>query len=477
MAPSVITPHVLAIPLPAQGHINPLMRMCKILASNGFIVTFANVEPIHDRMNKAASMSRSTSSDGLDIRRAHIPIAGLDLANDFRFSFQNFFQAVEGLTAALEQLLERLSNEGPPVTCLLSDVFTASPIHKLADKLKLPWVALFPSSQSRNLLCFYVLDGLIPMEDVINASAQPPSDLFHGNLPGLPPLRNLDLPMYAHVVDDTEYIYSIGVRECRLAFERARAIVVNSFDDLEGAAFAAMRSRLNVPLYGVGPLVGELVNESTTSLWPEETHYAEWLHQQPAQSVIYISFGTITVLSRLQFEEVLSGLEASKQRFLWALRPDLVEGFSEFHFSGNYKDCGYFISWAPQLRVLSHPAVAGFITHCGWNSTMEAIANGVPMLCWPYFADQYLNAKFITEEWKIGLRFQAEKSSTGISGGGVVTRCEVERVVRALMEGQEGEIAKKNAANLRDASKRSLQVGGSSHTTLQALVHELGAKP
>lgn len=290
---------------------------------------------------------------------------------------------------------------------------------------------------------------------------------FAQRLPGLLPLRTRDMPTFKHIVEETPRLAALMARQCQITYESAHAIVVNSFHELEAPAFDAMAKQLPQPIYGVGPLVEHLEGESSTSLWREEDHCLLWLDKQPLQSVLYISFGSITLLSKQQFEEVIAGLEASGQRFLWAFRPDLLQDGSGFPpgFMESTRNRSCIVTWVPQLRVLCHPSVGGFLTHCGWNSTTEAISAGVPMLCWPYLCDQYPNAKYIVEEWQVGLRFAAG------SDGGLVGRSEVERVVRALMEGEEGKTLRKKASELSEAARRSLQAGGSSHQDMESFVH------
>ncbi|MCO5559421.1 hypothetical protein L7F22_013021 [Adiantum nelumboides] len=261
-------------------------------------------------------------------------------------------------------------------------------------------------------------------------------------------------------------------RELQECFQKAHCIVVNSFEQLEGGAFKALSARVNLPILGVGPLVEPLEEECITNLWKEDEACMPWLDQQPPLSVLYISFGSVTLLSPSQFEEIVNGLLASQQRFLWVLRPDLVEAT---HDSGKRtldlllqtQGRGLIVDWVPQLRLLGHPAISGFLTHCGWNSTTEAIYHGVPLLCWPYFADQYLDAKFIVEQWKIGLRFNKNNER------GLIERGEITRVIKAVMEGEEGKILQENARKLKEASYQALSPQGTSYKSVQALLRSL----
>lgn len=122
---------------------------------------------------------------------------------------------------------------------------------------------------------------------------------------------------------------------------------------------------------------------------------------------------SLTVFDQTQFQELALGLELTNKPFLWVLRPGMTneEAFQQ-EFEGRIGCRGKIVSWAPQEKVLSHPSVACFMSHCGWNSTTEGLSNGVPFLCWPYFVDQFLNETYICDVWKVGLGF--DKDETGI---------------------------------------------------------------
>ncbi|MCO5592314.1 hypothetical protein L7F22_046314 [Adiantum nelumboides] len=411
--------HVVAVAVPAQGHLNPVMRFCKLVAKqDGFIVTFVNFDQTQKLQDAAAEdnpnpqqQSPAAAPHPL-VRRARISVPGVDLSNGFSLSFHHFYQALLSvIVPELEQLILSLKSQGPPVTCLLSDFNFTLPIQDVADKLGIPCVVLYPCSASRLLLTHYVSQGeLISFEEVKEASvtSEQGRKLFR-ELPGLPTLYNTDIPHFKHVTDETVPLWTNSIKSWQVCDTRAHAVVVNSFEDLEASTFATLSKCCKVPIYDVGFWAEPLLRESATSLWKEDKGCMSWLDQQPALSVLYISFGSIALLSKSQYEEFLNGLLSSQQRFLWVLRPGLVENLdytsSVVDIVSKSHGRGLVINWAPQLQVLVHPSVGGFLTHCGWNSTSESIASGVPMLCWPYFGDQPLNARCIVDEWRWASRW------------------------------------------------------------------------
>ncbi|KAI5059776.1 hypothetical protein GOP47_0026095 [Adiantum capillus-veneris] len=476
--------HALAVPLPGQGHINPMMRLCRILAKKGVTVTFVNIDPIHKRMKELRQQQQEEEEQPIyasqeelvgEIRRARVPMDGLDLGQIV--SMEAFFEALKkGLGPHLHQLVLRLNREGSRVTCLLSDMLLTATTQFVADAFNIPRIALYSSSQSTLLFHHHLMtDPVVSTEHAMEvARGQPrPDVVFAEGLAGLPPLIHArDLPHFRHHGDDNLYMFRFMEREMLLCYQTAHCVVVNSFDALERPAFDALSSRVNPPLYGVGPLVDSLEEKSTTSFWKEDEACILWLDQQAPLSVLYISFGSVTCLSYPQFEEIVHGLLSSQHCFLWVVRPGLLpsppngEKRSLDLFSASHGR-GRIVDWAPQLRVLAHPSIGGFLTHCGWNSTIEAIHHGVPMLCWPYFSDQYFNAKFVEEEWRIGLRFNMTNECK------MIERFEIERVIKVIMEGHEGKVLRQNAQKFKEASNNAILPEGSSCKNIQALLDSL----
>lgn len=232
-------------------------------------------------------------------------------------------------------------------------------------------------------------------------------------------LRCRDLPSFCRVNDMTDPILLMVLNETRQT-PRAQALILNTFEDLEAPILSEIRKHCP-KTYTIGPL-HELLKtklraikkqessyQSSNSLWEVDRSCITWLDTQPSESVLYISFGSITVMTRDQLMEFWHGIVNSKKRFLWVIRPDSVtnndgevEKIPEELQEGP-KERGYVVKWAPQEEVLAHEAIGGFLTHSGWNSTLESIVAGVPMICWPYFADQQLNSRFVSEVWKLGL--------------------------------------------------------------------------
>jgi UDP:flavonoid glycosyltransferase YjiC (YdhE family) len=201
-----------------------------------------------------------------------------------------------------------------------------------------------------------------------------------------------------------------------------------------------------------------------SNLWKEDTNCLEWLESKEPQSVVYVNFGSITVMTPEQLVEFAWGLANSRKPFLWIIRPDLVIGGSfilSSEFENEISDRGLIASWCPQEQVLNHPSIGGFLTHCGWNSTLESICAGVPMLCWPFFADQPTNCRYICNKWEIGMEIDTN-----------VKREEVEKLINELMVGEKGKKMRQKSIELKKMAEKNTSPGGFSYMNLDKVINE-----
>ncbi|KAL6553050.1 hypothetical protein OROGR_006892 [Orobanche gracilis] len=241
--------------------------------------------------------------------------------------------------------------------------------------------------------------------------------------PTMPPMNSPNL-IWATVGDPTtQRIIFEFLNEIHSSNKLADRVICNSSYELEPGAFS-----LYPDILPVGPLLASnRLGRPAGCFWQEDSACLAWLDRQPANSVVYVAFGSFTLFDRKQFEELALGLELNNSPFLWVVRPDSTpthdntdddNAYYPEGFKDRVKDRGLMVRWAPQQQVLSHPSVACFVSHCGWNSTVEGVGNGVPILCWPYFADQFLNETYICSEWRIGLGLSKDE-------GGIIRRGEI----------------------------------------------------
>lgn len=255
-------------------------------------------------------------------------------------------------------------------------------------------------------------------------------------------------------------------------------IISNSFQDLEPETIRALEhSNHNFPpIYSVGPILqtgSKHINKSTSSA----LNCLTWLDNQPRNSVLYVSFGSGGTLSHDQLHELALGLEMSGHKFLWVVRAPSDDAGSAYlsdqkedpfsylpkGFLERTKYQGFVVqSWAPQIEILSHESTNGFLTHCGCNSVLEGIFYGKPMIAWPLFAEQKMNAVMLTEQFKVALR----PKGNGNNNDGIVKREEVCRVVKIVMECDEGRELRRRIQVFEDAARKALSEDGSSTRVL-----------
>ncbi|KAJ6328761.1 hypothetical protein OIU77_010447 [Salix suchowensis] len=257
----------------------------------------------------------------------------------------------------------------------------------------------------------------------------------------------------------------------------AEGILLNSFVDLEPETIKALQDQElgNLPpIYPVGPIIN-----SGSSIGVSGHECLQWMDDQPHGSVLYISFGSGGTLSFEQLNELAMGLEISEQKFLWVVRsPDKSASASYFSAKSNTDPFSFlpegFLdrtegqglvvpSWAPQIQVLSHGSTGGFLTHCGWNSILESIVHGVPLIAWPLYAEQKTNAVLLSAGLKVALRPE-------VDGNGLVGREEIAKVVKGLMQGGEGVAIRNRMKGLKEAAAKAVSEEGSSTKSLHELV-------
>ncbi|KAI5060489.1 hypothetical protein GOP47_0024909 [Adiantum capillus-veneris] len=463
-------PHAVVVPYPAQGHINPCMQLAKQLALQHYTITFVNTEHNHERI--VASQPQQADllqEEGLNIRFAHIP-DGLPHYHDRMSSLSTLSHAIDThMPAPFEALVTQLcSSDDSRPTCIVSDVFMLF-TQDIANKFGLPRVAVW--FQSAASFAIHVHMPSLISQGYAPFTVKSRKDLIT-SIPGHPPLSPEDLPSFFKDSDASNYMFKFKL----LPFQRlqeAKCVLINTFDDLERSVLKALNEDFEV--LAAGPFLPPALlanvdskdNRTGAQLWPEDHECLPWLDSQKESSVLYISFGSIASLSEVQFKELVLGLEASERPLLWAIRPDVKNSIASA-LPKTFLEGGlvYITPWAPQSLVLSHKSVGGFLTHCGWNSTLESLSMGVPTLAWPYFADQMMNRKWMVEEWKVGKSFEATDQ-------GLVTKEEVERLVRLLMEGKQGQEMGKRARKLSLAAKKAVQHSGSSLVNVQNVLKVL----
>lgn len=453
--------HVLLLPNPTQGHINPILEFGKRLAAHrGVRCTLAVTRFVLSKSGQPSAggaVHIAPISDGCDG-------GGFGEAG-----------GIEAYTARLEsagsatvgELLRSEAERGRPVRALVYDAF-------------LPWAQRVGRRHGAACAAFFTQPCAV---DVAYGHAwagrvEPPLPLGEEQLeplPGLPGgLRPRDLPTFLTDPDDRAYLDLLVSQFVGL--DTADHVLVNSFYELQPQESDYMSSAWRAKT--VGPAVPSAYLDNRL---PDDTSYGfhlytpmtettkAWLDARPARSVVYASFGSIAKPDAAQMAEMAEGLYGSGKAFLWVVRAS-ESAKLPVNFAGRTtEERGLVVTWSPQLEVLAHPAVGCFVTHCGWNSTMEALGAGVPMVAMPQWSDQTMNAKYIEDEWRVGVRVRPD-------GRGVVRKEELERCVREVMEGERSLDYTRNAAGWKEKARSAMSEGGSSDKNVLDFLGALGLK-
>ncbi|XP_048432885.1 7-deoxyloganetin glucosyltransferase-like [Pyrus x bretschneideri] len=464
-------PHAVCIPVPAQGHIKAMLQLSKLLHHKGFRITYVNTEFNHRRFLKSLGPD---SLDGLpdDFQFETIPDGLPDRDDDSTQDFNLLADSVKNnFLAPFLDLIKKLNRTTPAVTLIVSDGFMAFTT-TAAQQLGIPITLFFTFSASSSMGYMkypaLVERGLAPLKDE-SSFTNGFLDQIIDWIPGMKHMRLRDLPNVFVTTNPNDKIFN-NILEVMSRVHEASAIIVHTFDALEQDVLDGLSS-MYPPIYAIGPLP-LLLNQMPQhplkslgySLWREEAECLPWLDDKKPNSVVYVNFGSITVMTPEQLVEFGWGLAKSKLTFFWVIRPDLVIGKSAIfpsEFVDETKGRSLIASWCPQEQVLNHPSVGGFLTHSGWNSTMESVSAGVPMLCWPFFANQQTNCHCTCKEWGIGTEIDKN-----------VKRDEVEKLVRELMQGEKGKRMKHEAMEWKKLAEEANGPHGSSSANLEKLVNQ-----
>ena len=336
----------------------------------------------------------------------------------------------------------------------------------LAKELNILSYTYFPSTAMLLSLCLYseMLDETISSEykDLIEPI----------EIPGCMPIHGTDLP--DPLQDRSSEAYKEFL-EGNKRFYLADGILVNSFFDMEARTIRALQQEegRGIPsVYAIGPFVQNGSCDEGSGI-----EYMRWLDKQQHNSVLYVSFGSGGTISHEQMIELAWGLELSGQKFIWVLRPPSKFGIiAEFGDASDdplqYLPSGFLNRtegqglvapyWAPQIKILGHSATGGFLCHCGWNSTLESVIHGIPLIAWPLFAEQKMNAVLLTNGLKVALRPKHYEN-------GIVERGEIAEVIKNLMVGEEGKGTRQRMKELKGAAADAIKEDGTSTKTLTQL--------
>ncbi|KAJ4723797.1 Glycosyltransferase [Melia azedarach] len=452
MEEKVYRAHVLIIPYPSQGHINPTFQFAKRLAFKGIkstlVLTNFVFQSIRPSQPSDPSLQFDTISDGYDN-------GGFANAE----SIQAYLQKMEAAgSKTLTELILKYRDSANPVDCIVYDPFLYWALD-IAKDFGLVAAAFFTQICAVNFLYYLVHRGMLKL----------PISSTPVTVPGLPLLEAEDLPAYLAVEGQYPAYFEMVLKQFSNS-DKVDFILVNTFYKLESEVVDSMSKFC--PLLTIGPTIPSfyldkrIQNDTDYNLnlftFDKSTCF-NWLNTKSEQSVVYVSFGSMACLSDKQMQELAWGLKQSAFHFLWVIRDSKETNKLPNGFVDEIGDKGLIVKWSSQLEVLSNKALGCFLTHAGWNSTLEGLSLAAPMVAMPLWTDQPTDAKFVEDIWKVGIRVRASED-------GIVGREEIERCIREVMEGERGEQMKENAKKWRELAIEAVSEGGTSDKNIDEFI-------
>ncbi|XP_057957460.1 anthocyanidin 3-O-glucosyltransferase 2-like [Malania oleifera] len=468
------------IPFPVMGHIISAVEIANLLSSrynHRLSITILLMDLPFDSMATAYTRSLSSDVEG-SVKFVNLPppqqtppeLSSLKSPHTF---LQTTVDAqIPNVRAAIVELTQSL--DSGPLAGLVLDMNCSATMIDLAHEMHVPSYVFFTSGAAFLGLLFHLQslhdDHCADVTEFLDSNAELVVPCFAN------PVPSRVLP---HAILNKEGWYAMTLNFAR-SLRKSKGILVNTCAELESYAINSLNSStIKIPpIYPVGPLLNRTNDDQ------KESSIISWLDDQPPSSVVFLCFGSMGSFSVDQVREIARGLEHSGQRFIWSLRRSqpstngityptscanleelLPEGFLE-----RTVGIGKIIGWAPQVAVLAHKAVGGFMSHCGWNSILESVWWGVPVATWPMYAEQHLNAFEMLKELGLGVEIIMDYKRDGHEGD-LVSAKQIEMGIRGVMEG-DGEMRKK-VKDMSEKAQEAIMEGGSSHTSLGHFVEQV----
>ncbi|KAL9224265.1 hypothetical protein vseg_000321 [Gypsophila vaccaria] len=432
--------HIAVCAFPFGTHAAPLLLLARRLSTDtpDTRYSFFNVERSNTALFKAIDVSVNSNIVPCNITLPEPQGPGPE--NPMK-AIEHFLEhSPMGFRQAMAQVEAQV---GVKISCVISDAFLWY-CCDIAEELGLTWVALWTAG-TVSLSAHLHTDVIRANVGVGGQQGEKIEEDALASIPGLSNVHISDLPM-GIVSGDLNAPFSLMLHKMGTMLPKAKVVALNVFQELSPIVVNDLNSKLRLLCVGPFPLT------CPPQVYSDPYNCLEWLDQHEPKRVAYISFGTVATPPPHEMKAMAEALEVSGIPFLWSmndsLRGDLPESFLER--IQNDEKFGKIVPWAPQIKLLSHPSIGVFVTHCGWNSIMESISTGVPLICRPMLGDQKLNQRIIECELKYGV---------GIEGG-CFTQSGTIDVLNQVLSSEKGQEMRKNVEELKNLAEESVKEGG-----------------
>ncbi|KAE8690110.1 putative UDP-glucose flavonoid 3-O-glucosyltransferase 3 [Hibiscus syriacus] len=469
------------IPMPGMGHLVSTVQLAKLLVdlnSNLSITVLTSKSPYDGKVSAYVDSLTAAASTTSRIKFINLPHPDPD-ADIFKFMSSLVQTQLPLVKEAVTNIVE-LSNsvpESPRLAGFVLDMFLTA-FAELANEFGVPSYAFYTSGAA--FLGFQFYTQVLNDEQNVDfvELKDPDTEFIIQSYINPVSIKLFPTEMFSPASITFLLNMARGLREMK-------GIMVNTFSELESHAVETLSNgklQQIPPVYPVGPIL-DLTGSS--QVHDNYDTIMQWLDEQPGSSVVFLCFGSKGSFSVDQVIEIANALQQSRHRFLWSLRrpgeqvkgkkgsPTDYENVEEVlpeGFLDRMAGIGMVIGWAPQVAILGHPAIGGFVSHCGWNSTLESIWLGVPMAAWPLYAEQRTNAFLLVEELGLAVEIKMDYKNYGDEVE-IVKADKIENGIRRLME-QDSDV-RKRMKEMSDKSRKALTNSGSSHSTLYRFIDDI----
>nr|UHB15580.1 UDP-glycosyltransferase [Paris polyphylla] len=454
---------IVFLPMLAAGHMIPMVDTARLLAARGVKCTIVTTPA------NAPVMDRAKRQNNIEILLIPFPSAAVGIPEGMEnFSASNspefkikFFEALDMLRHPFDRILTDLRPD-----CIVTDMLFIWSADVAAEH-RVPRLAFFTSS-----FFSQCAPDAIYRHNLLESS---PADVESFVVPGLPDR----IEMLKSQILNPKFVVGMEgmMRQLKETVEQSYGVLVNSFYELEPEYVRHCREVVGWRAWHVGPVSlcnveeADKVGRGGDKNKISSESCLEWLDGKEPGSVLYVCFGSEGEFTAAQLDELAVGLEASGCPFMWVVRSEVLPAGFEEKVEGRGMVAR---GWAPQISILSHRATGGFLTHCGWNSSMEGLVAGLPMVTWPLAAEQFYNERLLVDVLGVGVAVGVEKTSFTYEDRLLVGSAAVERAVgRVMASGEEADNRRRRARELSDLAKGAVLDGGSSFVEIGNLIKEL----
>ncbi|KAM3732431.1 hypothetical protein ACB098_11G060500 [Castanea mollissima] len=460
------------IPTPSISHLIPMVELAKLLIEREDRLMIKVIIMKHPSDSKVSAYIESLNSSSISNRILFIDLpAEVEPTTSF-----NLFSFVESKKPQLKDVLSKLtlaesSSNTSRVVALVLDMF-CTPMIDVANEFGIPTYIYYTSSANALGFTFYFQTLHDEHNQDIFAYKDSDTELVVPSFVNKVPAKVLP----SGLLDNPLFFINQARR-----FKETKGIIINTFMELEPFAINSFFNAKTPLVYPVGPIMN-LKGETHETQKPQNGFdVMKWLDDQPLSSVVFLCFGSMGSFEKDQVKEIAYALEHTGCRFLWSLRkpppsggiasPSDYTNLEEIlpqGFINRTQGISKVIGWAPQVAILAHSAIGGFVSHCGWNSTLESLWFGVPIAAWPIYAEQQINAFEMVKELRLAVDVKMDYSK---SKQIIVTAKEIERGIREVMH--PNSVIRKNEKDIKEKGRKALMDGGSSHSSLDRLIADL----